>query len=128
MGFLSPNPIRIMSNPPVIDPAAIEALKAINPDDGGEFVREILQIFLEDTPARIGDLEEALRSGDNAKFVRAAHSIKGSASNVGAMLLRESAERLEQHSRDVGIDDVDLLMQELRSRYQLTAEHISKQL
>lgn len=115
-----------MSNVPVIDSAAIDTLAAINPDDGGEFVREILQIFLEDTPARIGDLEEALRSGDNAKFVRAAHSIKGSASNVGALLLREIAEQLEQHSRDVGIDDVDLLMQELRSRYQLTAEHISK--
>lgn len=115
-----------MSTPHVIDPAAIEALKSINPDDGGEFVREILQIFLEDTPARMAELNEALNSGNAAKFVRAAHSIKGSSSNIGAMVLKDTAEQLEHKARDEGLAQVALLLEQLRSDYELTAARIGE--
>ncbi len=113
-----------MSQPLVIDPAAIDSLKAINPDDGGEFVREIIQIFMEDTPARISELDEALACGDLAKFVRAAHSVKGSASNMGAMLVKETAEELERKSRDAGLGGVDPLLAKLKQDFALTAKEL----
>jgi hypothetical protein len=75
----------------VIDPQSIENLRALNPDDNDEFLREIAGIFFEDTPLRIAELEESLQAADVAKFTRAAHSIKGSSSNLGAMALREAA-------------------------------------
>ena len=40
----------------VIDPQAIENLRALNPGDKDEFLREIAGIFLEDTPQRITEL------------------------------------------------------------------------
>ncbi len=113
-----------MSQPLVIDPAAIDSLKAINPDDGGEFVREIIQIFLEDTPARINELDEALASHDVAKFVRAAHSVKGSASNMGAMLVKETAEELEKRSRDEGLDGIESLLAKLKQDYAVTEKEL----
>lgn len=115
-----------MSTAPIIDPVAIEALKSINPEDGGEFLREIIQIFLEDTPARIAELDEALGSGDVAKFVRAAHSIKGSSSNVGAMLLQATAERLEHSAKDQGIQPMVPLIQRLKDEYALTADKLKE--
>ena len=115
-----------MSNSPVIDTSAIEALKAINPDDGGEFAREIIQIFMEDTPARLEELEEALRRSDATKFVRAAHSIKGSSANVGAMLLRDTAEEIERQARDEGLAGIDGKIEKLRSDYELTALNLTK--
>jgi HPt (histidine-containing phosphotransfer) domain-containing protein len=91
---------------PVIDPQAIENLRSLNPDDGDEFLREITGIFLEDTPLRIVELEESLASGDAAKFTRAAHSIKGSSANLGAMALRAVAEALEHQARKEGLAGV----------------------
>ena len=95
-----------MPSLPLIDPEAIANLRALSPDDGDAFLKEILTLFLEDTPARIADLHCHRASGNNAAFMRAAHSIKGSASNVGAGELRGIAERLEHHSRQHGIETV----------------------
>lgn len=67
-----------MCDPSVIDPQAIENLRALNPGDDDAFLREITGIFLEDTPVRLAELDESLAKGDVAKFTRAAHSIKGS--------------------------------------------------
>lgn len=92
-----------MADFPVIDPQAIENLRALNPDDNDEFLREIAGIFLEDTPLRIAELEQSLGAGDISKFTRAAHSIKGSSANLGAMALRAVAEGLEHHARKDGL-------------------------
>jgi len=92
----------MFSNPssrePIIDAEAIENLRAINPDDDS-FLKEIIGIFLEDTPARIAELRHAHAAGDVAAFSRAAHSIKGSSSNLGAAQLRTLAESLEHASK-----------------------------
>ncbi len=83
---------------PIIDAEAIENLRALNPDDDS-FLKEIIGIFIEDTPARIAELRQAHAAGDVATFSRAAHSIKGSSSNLGAARLRTLAERLEHGSK-----------------------------
>lgn len=42
-----------------IDPQAIEDLRAMNPGDDS-FLRELIQIYLEDSPARIVEIEQSL--------------------------------------------------------------------
>ena len=95
-----------MAEPLVIDPQAIENLRALNPGDNDEFLREITGIFLEDTPHRIAEINQSLAAGDVQKFTRAAHSIKGSAANLGAAALRAIAEKLEHQSRSEGLAGV----------------------
>lgn len=92
-----------MSELPLIDLEAIENLRALNPGDNDEFLREIITIFLEDTPQRIAELDQSLAANDVLTFTRAAHSIKGSSSNLGTLRLREAAEKLEQDSRKTGL-------------------------
>src|SRR5690606_26109386 len=88
-------------------PEAIANLRSLSPDDDDVFLKEILTIFIDDTPQRIAELRAALSGGDAISFVRAAHSIKGSSSNVGAAELRALAERLEHHARLQGLTAVD---------------------
>lgn len=101
----------------VIDPEAIENLKSLNPDDGDAFLREIAGIFLEDTPLRIAELDESLRNGDVTAFTRAAHSIKGSSANLGALALRAAAETLERQSRENGLVGVREPLAALKSEF-----------
>jgi HPt (histidine-containing phosphotransfer) domain-containing protein len=102
---------------PVIDPQAIESLRALNPGDNDEFLREIAGIFLEDTPQRIAELDQSLGASDVSKFTRAAHSIKGSSANLGAMALRAAAEKLEHESRTKGLGDVATLIALVKSEF-----------
>ena len=106
-----------MAEIPVIDPEALENLRALNPDDNDAFLREIAGIFLEDTPQRIAELEQSFAAGDVPKFTRAAHSIKGSSSNLGAMTLRAAAEKLEHHAKTTGLAGSEPLVADVKAEF-----------
>jgi HPt (histidine-containing phosphotransfer) domain-containing protein len=108
---------------PTIDPEAIANLRDLNPGDGGEFLREIVNIYIEDTPRRLADLRACLASGDVTTFTRAAHTVKGSSANVGAAALKAIAERLEQVSRKDGLGAVGTLIDDCDAEFaRVTAE------
>ncbi|HVS50930.1 MAG TPA: Hpt domain-containing protein [Opitutaceae bacterium] len=111
---------------PVIDPQALDNLRALNPGDDDAFLREIVGIFLEDTPQRVAELEESLAAGDVPKFTRAAHSIKGSSSNLGAMRLRAIAEKLEHTSRAQGLGGVQPLVATLKEEFARAHAELAK--
>jgi histidine phosphotransfer protein HptB len=106
-----------MSSPVVIDLEAIENLRALNPGDQDEFLREITGIFLADTPRRIVELEQCLAAGDAAGFSRAAHSIKGSSANLGAVALRAAAEQLERRAHQQGLGEIAPLLASLQVEF-----------
>ncbi|MCW5549844.1 MAG: Hpt domain-containing protein, partial [Opitutaceae bacterium] len=106
-----------MSQLPVIDPQALDNLRALNPGDNDEFLRELIGIFLEDTPKRLTELDTSLTAGDAGTFTRAAHSIKGSAANLGAMQLRTAAEKLEHHSRKEGLGGVAAMVAAVKAEF-----------
>lgn len=107
-----------MAEPPVIDLESIENLRALNPDDNDEFLREIAGIFFEDTPQRLAELDQSLAAGDLPTFTRAAHSIKGSSSNLGALALRAAAEKLEHQARTQGLAEAGPLLKELKTEFE----------
>lgn len=115
-----------MADLPVIDAESIENLRALNPDDGDEFLREIIVIYLEDTPQRIAELEQSLTAGDVACFSRAAHSVKGSSANLGAAVVRQIAEQLEHHSNKQGLVGVDHLVTDLKTQFAVVHVELSK--
>ena len=106
-----------MSDSSVLDPQAIENLRTLNPGDNDEFLREIVGMFLDDTPQRIADLEQSALSSDVARFTRAAHSIKGSSANIGAIALRAAAEKLEYQSRTHGLAGVADLVAQVKAEF-----------
>ena len=115
-----------MSQSPVIDSEAIENLRALSPDDGDVFLKEILGIFIEDTPGRIAELHSSRASGNLPSFTRAAHSIKGSSSNVGAIELKAIAEKLEQQSKQQGFANTESLVAEIESAFARARECLQK--
>lgn len=115
-----------MADHPLIDLQAIENLRALNPGDNDEFLREIVSIYLEDTPARIAEMEQSLAVGDVPKFTRAAHSIKGSSSNLGATSVRALAETLEHQSHREGLGNVATLIANLKVEFSKTREELGR--
>lgn len=79
----------------VLDKAG--ALERIGGDE--KLLEEIAVLFLQEYPSLLEAAREALRTGDAPALERAAHSLKGSASNFGAYPCVEAAFNLERQAR-----------------------------
>jgi CheY-like chemotaxis protein len=66
---------------------------------GPERIHKILTMLLEDCPARLDELDQAVRIGDSATVQRSAHTIKGDLRILGESPAAQLAERLEQLGR-----------------------------
>lgn len=115
-----------MSEDQIIDMQAIDTLRQLSPDAGGDFLRELIEIYMQDTPQRIAELDEALIKQDFPSFTRAAHTIKGSSSNFGAIRLTKLAHDLEMQGKASNLTASAELTPKLKSEYALVAEALTK--
>jgi len=76
----------------IIDPVAFAELQE---NAGEDFVRELIDTFLEEAPPMLAELSDALGAGRAEAFRRAAHSLKSNASTFGAATLAAMARDLE---------------------------------
>ena len=79
----------------VLDPTVIESLRQLTPPGEPDVLTEVLRLFLDDVPPRIDRLRNAWASGNIEEMHRAAHSLKGSAGNIGARRLYEVCRQLD---------------------------------
>lgn len=104
-----------------LDPNAIEALRALNLDDGAFFF-DLIQIYLDDAPKRIAEIEHALAEGDAPQLALAAHSLKGSSANFGAHRLCVLSERLEHLGRQGALGEVPTHLPALKEEFARVTE------
>jgi two-component system sensor histidine kinase/response regulator len=64
-----------------------------------ELLQEIVALFLEDSPRVLEEVRAAVAAGDAVALKRAAHTLKGSASNFGAAAVVATALELEAMGR-----------------------------
>jgi len=83
----------------VLDPEVISSLRELGGEDDPGLFDELVQLFLEDTPARLQELHGALRDGDPLALERAAHALKSSAANLGALSLSALLREIEHAGR-----------------------------
>lgn len=116
-----------MSPDSTLDPGAIELLRSLGtPGDPDDFLREVVALFLADAPVRLAEMDAALQAGDRARFTRSAHSLKGSAANIGAVAVKTVAGVLEQRSREAGLDGLAPVAEELRREFERTRDRFQQ--
>jgi CheY-like chemotaxis protein/HPt (histidine-containing phosphotransfer) domain-containing protein len=79
------------SRPEVFDQA--KALEVMG--DDRELLAELAGLFAEDCPRRLSEIRQAIVRGEGKSVERAAHTLKGTASNFGAWATVAAAQRLE---------------------------------
>ena len=115
-----------MQEDQTIDMQAIDALRELSPDAGEEFLRELIEIYLQDTPQRMAEMEDALNKKDIPAFTRAAHTIKGRSSNFGAAKLTKLAHELEMQGKSGDLAASPASCLKLKSEYNLVGHALSK--
>jgi len=83
---------------PVLDPSLLDSLRTLRFEGEPDPVVEIIDLFLRDTPSRLEEAKSASARRDSAGVQSAAHTLKGSANNLGARRLGAAAGRLENEA------------------------------
>lgn len=102
--------------PAPIDPASIENLRMIGGGDPA-FVAEIVQMFREDTPPHLDELDAFVAANDAVGLAKVAHGLKGSASNFGAKHYRTLTERIETLAKAGELAPAPAAIADLRAEY-----------
>ncbi len=82
-----------------IEKEVVEKAKSWIQECGENFLIELVDLYLEDTPKRLTELRRALETGDIPILTREAHTIKSSSVNLGAMKMSGIAKKLELAGR-----------------------------
>lgn len=90
----------------------IAELRELGGEDDPNLLAELIAMFLADAPERIREVETSLASGDIKTLERAAHTLKSSSANIGAMILSAVCKRIEEFARKQDSESIRPLMAE----------------
>ena len=82
-----------------IDHSLLDRLRDLQQDGEPDILVELVDAFLSDVPARLETLRGAVEGGDEKSVERNAHTLKGSAQNMGAVRMSEICAGLEEAGR-----------------------------
>lgn len=104
------------------DPQALDRLRTL----GGEsLVRKLVNVFGEYATDRVRDAVSAGQAGDLDALARAAHALRSSAGNVGAVRLMAIATQLEHEARAGRPDAVPGLVSDLHTAFVATCRYLA---
>jgi len=93
--------------------------------DPGMFER-IVRSFLDDAPERIITLWHAIEIGDAQKFFTAAHSLKGTSGNLGAMVMMAIAQELQVLGQSGQITEGETKVRQLEEEWELVKTELQQ--
>ena len=90
-------------------------------------VVELIDLFLQDAPARLAQAGAALDANKAAEAVEAAHSLKGSARNLRAGQLAKACEALEKMGKTGSLDNAATLLGQVEAELQKVTTLLEQQ-
>jgi len=90
-----PSPLSGIFAAPVMDPKALENIRALQRAGAPDLLTRVVQAYLSETPRSLEDLQEALGQGDLRALQRTTHNLKSSSANLGAVSVANLVRKLE---------------------------------
>ncbi len=88
-------------------PVALDNKLLLKAFDGDwDFLKEVVEVFLDDYPRLLDTLRRSFNEGDSDTFMRSAHSLKGMLKNFQAETAAEVAFDLEKKGKEKDLDGV----------------------
>ena len=107
-----------------IDRQALAQYRELDPSGALGLMARLMRVYLESSNELLGRAEAALVAGDAAALQQAAHPLKSSSANVGAMTLAELCKQLEALAKATQLDEAAALFDVVRQEYQRAVTEI----
>jgi CheY-like chemotaxis protein/HPt (histidine-containing phosphotransfer) domain-containing protein len=115
--------VQEMRDTDVLDDSALEHLDVATGDPS--FVADLVDTFLREAPALVGDLETARQSGDAEEVRRAAHTLKSNARTFGAAGLANLCQELESTAKRQVMSEAAGLVTNIEDEYARVASALA---
>lgn len=103
-----------MTESQIIDPQALDRLREWG---GDKLAGQMVRLFLKNSGTRMDQIRDGVNGDDVQEIERGAHSLKSSAANIGAELLRTLATRVESNALEGDLAGARTLLPELEDAY-----------
>jgi CheY-like chemotaxis protein len=102
----------------ILDETIIAGLRELREPNQPDPLRELIELFLKDARPRIVKMESALSDKDLPALATAAHTLKGSASNLGARHLAGLCATLEKQAKSGEVAEAADILLEVKGEFQ----------
>jgi HPt (histidine-containing phosphotransfer) domain-containing protein len=110
--------------PSVLNQEVIDELLALTEDGDPELLVDLVSMFLADAPTKVDAIVTGLERGDLHQVERAAHSLKGSAGNLGASAVQHLCEEIQNVTRAGRGDALPELVRRLLPDYEVARREL----
>lgn len=86
---------------PPLDMQVLASLRALGDDEDPDFLEDLIRMYLSDAPKHLQMMRKAVEAKDAATLKVAAHTLKSSSANLGAVPFSELCKGLEYMGREV---------------------------
>ena len=102
----------------IVDFSVLESICEMAGEEANLLIEEMITTYLADTEVRLQAIAEAINQADAEIIEQAAHSMKSSSANLGAVNLAQLCEELEQLGRAKKIDNTKPLLSNAQVEFQ----------
>jgi HPt (histidine-containing phosphotransfer) domain-containing protein len=107
-----------------VDARALAALRDLQGAGRPDLLAEVIAVYLRDTPARLAALHEAVARTDAEALRRAAHSLKGSSSQIGAVQVARLCADLEGQAGSTDLRGIAETLRRLDEAFDRVRTHL----
>jgi HPt (histidine-containing phosphotransfer) domain-containing protein len=112
-----------MTDSQIIDPQALDRLREWG---GDKLAGQMVRLFLKNSGTRMDQIRAGAEGGDLEEAERGAHSLKSSAANIGAEVLRTLATRMESAALEANPEEARSLLPEIETAYADAMQELQK--
>ena len=102
----------------MLDESILAELRDMPPSDSGSILHELIDLFLDQAPARLAQIQTSLNDAPQLAFH--AHALKSMGLNLGCQRLTDLAQQLEELGRAGTVQDALPLVRELEAAFAQT--------
>lgn len=101
----------------VLDMEVVDELVALTGDGDPELLLDLIHMFLEDAPSKLEAMIEGVAKGDLEQVAQAAHSLMGSAGNLGIRMVQNDCDELQNAGHNNEVDRVRKVVARLEENF-----------
>ncbi len=111
-----------------IDQASLLKIKSLQRAGAPNILHKLINLYLDNSPTMIEQIETAISSGDFSLLRSAAHSLKSCSLSLGAVQLGEQCRELESMSQTNSLDGLIARLQVIQFEYEQVCRALEAQL
>lgn len=110
-----------------VDDQVLAALRALSGPQEPNALAEVIDLFLSSTAVLLDSMANSVRKKDGRSLEAAAHSLKGSAGNLGANIVVSLCSALLEHAAHSDFTAASALIEPLRTEFECVKQILEKE-